>query len=85
MRTGANGQITQAEAGIAGFSGLNDPVDLTEDPTTGCIYVVELGARQDHPAATHRSKADKFPAAHRRCISTIPPAEDEPVADDHYQ
>ncbi|HSV14191.1 MAG TPA: Ig-like domain-containing protein [Tepidisphaeraceae bacterium] len=43
IRTGANGQVTQTETGIAGFTGFNNPIDVVEDPHTGFLYVAELG------------------------------------------
>ena len=43
LRTGTSGQITGAETGIAGFTGFEDPVDITEDPATGDLYVADLG------------------------------------------
>ncbi len=43
LRVGANGQITQSETGIAGFTQFTDPIDITEDPHTGYLYVAELG------------------------------------------
>ncbi len=43
LRTGSNGQITQAETGIAGFTGFQDPVDVIEDTRNGDLYVADLG------------------------------------------
>lgn len=41
---GTNGDISGADAGIPGLSGFNDPLDLTETPANGNLYVTELGA-----------------------------------------
>src|SRR5581483_6704659 len=38
------GGISGQYAGIPGMTGLQSPVDLTEDPRSGCLYVSELGA-----------------------------------------
>jgi fibronectin type 3 domain-containing protein len=43
-RTAADGTVASTETGIAGFTGFNNPIDLTENATTGFIYVAELGA-----------------------------------------
>ena len=43
LRTGSAGQITEAETGIAGFTGFEDPVDIIEDPATGDLYIADLG------------------------------------------
>ncbi|WP_018614221.1 DUF7594 domain-containing protein [Segetibacter koreensis] len=42
---GPNNDIVSATEGysIEGFSGFNDPLDMTEDTTTGNIYVSEIG------------------------------------------
>ena len=42
----ANGDVKAAHLGIPGFGNLNNPLDLTEDPTTGCLYVSEYGAQK---------------------------------------
>ena len=41
----ASGNITSIERGISGLTDLNNPVNLAEDPTTGFIYVAEIGGR----------------------------------------
>ena len=41
-----DGNVSSATAGIAGFTGLTNPLDLTEDVRTGCVYVAEYGARR---------------------------------------
>ena len=41
-----NGDIQNAVTGIDGFTGLSNPLDLTEDVTTGNIYVSEYGSNQ---------------------------------------
>jgi glucose/arabinose dehydrogenase len=40
------GKILPVATQIAGFGGLSNPLDLTEDRRTGCIYVSEYGARR---------------------------------------
>ena len=42
----ASGNITGAVRGIAGLSGFDNPISLTEDPGTGDLYVSELGAKK---------------------------------------
>ncbi len=46
LTPGGNGQITGTLTGIAGFTGFNDPLDLTEDNSVGNIYVVEYGGQK---------------------------------------
>ncbi|MEO9893238.1 malectin domain-containing carbohydrate-binding protein, partial [Aurantibacter sp.] len=41
---GTNGDISTFKEGIPGFSGFNDPLDLTEDINTGNIYVSDYGS-----------------------------------------
>ena len=43
LRTAADGSITGSETGVVGFTGFEDPVDLTENLASGYLYVVELG------------------------------------------
>ena len=45
LTVGADGRISRS-AGVPGMSGLNNPVDLTEDPASGNLYVSELGAKR---------------------------------------
>ncbi|MFI7603065.1 Ig-like domain-containing protein [Actinoplanes sp. NPDC049681] len=40
----ANGVLSNRTTGITGFTGFSQPLDLTEDPATGNLYVTELGA-----------------------------------------
>jgi hypothetical protein len=52
---GASLDITASATGISGFTGFTDPLDVTEDNTTGNLYVTELGAQKItllKPAAT---------------------------------
>ena len=42
----ADGSIVSASTNIAGFRGFDRPVDLTEDPSTGNIYVAEYGGQK---------------------------------------
>jgi hypothetical protein len=46
LELGAGGRITPLHTEIAGFTKLSNPLDLIEDPASGCIYVSEYGARQ---------------------------------------
>ena len=39
---GPNGDISTVKVGIPGFSGFSDPLDLTEDPNTGNLYVSDF-------------------------------------------
>jgi Big-like domain-containing protein/hemolysin type calcium-binding protein/strictosidine synthase-like protein len=42
----ADGNIVSSQTGIPGFTKFNDPLDLTEDRSTGDIYVTELAANK---------------------------------------
>ena len=42
----SNGNIVNRQEGIAGLSHFTDPLDLTEDPKTGFIYVAQYGGAQ---------------------------------------
>ena len=46
LTTGVNGGISSADNSITGFSGFDNPVDLTEDTNTGNIYVAEYGGQK---------------------------------------
>ena len=39
---GPNGDISTVKIGIPGFTGFSDPLDLTEDPNTGNLYVSDF-------------------------------------------
>jgi hypothetical protein len=36
-----DGNVTESITGIAGLTNFVQPIDLAEDPQTGCIYVAE--------------------------------------------
>ncbi|WP_433832985.1 Ig-like domain-containing protein [Actinoplanes sp. CA-015351] len=40
----AGGALSNRRTGIPGFTGFNQPLDVTEDTATGYLYVTELGA-----------------------------------------
>ena len=40
---GPDGDISTVKIGIPGFTGFSDPLDLTEDPNTGNLYVSDFG------------------------------------------
>ncbi|GAA0484979.1 hypothetical protein Ade02nite_08330 [Paractinoplanes deccanensis] len=40
----ASGALSNRTTGITGFTGFSQPLDLTQDQTTGFLYVTELGA-----------------------------------------
>lgn len=42
----ANGNIISADRTVSGLTNFINPVDLTEDPNTGNIYVAELGGQR---------------------------------------
>jgi fibronectin type 3 domain-containing protein len=42
----ASGNIVASQSGITGFSGFIDPVDITQHPTTGHLYVAEQGGQR---------------------------------------
>ncbi|MBC8160026.1 MAG: choice-of-anchor D domain-containing protein [Roseiflexaceae bacterium] len=41
---GPNNDIVDAQVGLPGLTGTNNPIDLAENPATGDVYVVELGS-----------------------------------------
>jgi glucose/arabinose dehydrogenase len=41
-----NGNVVAEDRNVPGFSGFNEPVNLTQDPATGNIYVAELGGQK---------------------------------------
>jgi glucose/arabinose dehydrogenase len=41
-----NGNVVNEDRSVPGFSGFNEPVNLTQDPATGNIYVAELGGQK---------------------------------------
>lgn len=41
--SGTNGKILSSTLGVTGFTGFDDPLDLTEDTGNGYLYVTELG------------------------------------------
>ncbi len=45
LRLNAAGDVVETIAGIEGFTGFIDPLDLLEDDKTGNIYVAEYGGR----------------------------------------
>ena len=59
----ANGNITKAESNISGLTGFINPLDLTEDVSTGNLYIADYGgqaiwlARPIAPGA--KASADK--------------------------
>lgn len=40
----ASGALSNRTTGITGFTGFSQPLDVTQDPATGNLYVTELGA-----------------------------------------
>jgi len=42
----ADGSIASAKSGYAGFTGFIDPLDITQDPATGYLYVAEYGGQR---------------------------------------
>ena len=42
----STGKIVRAITGIDGFTQFHDPLDLVEDPATGCLYVTEYGGQR---------------------------------------
>ncbi len=40
----ASGALSNRTTGITGFTGFSQPLDVTQDPATGHLYVTELGA-----------------------------------------
>ena len=58
LAPGPRGGIEESIAGIDGLTRLRDPLDLTEDPVTGNLYVAEFGSKCItllRPAPDHRS------------------------------
>ena len=46
LRLDDNGDVVETIAGLDGFTGLNAPLDLVEDPKTGNLYVAEYRGQQ---------------------------------------
>jgi hypothetical protein len=46
LTPGPDGTITESLTGIDGTTQLMDPLDLTQDETTGCLYVSETKSRK---------------------------------------
>ncbi|HZL36013.1 MAG TPA: Ig-like domain-containing protein, partial [Tepidisphaeraceae bacterium] len=46
LSTDGNGNIVSADRTVSGLTNFINPVDLTEDPNTGNIYVAELGGQR---------------------------------------
>ena len=42
----SNGRVTDRVTGVTGFTGFNQPLDITEDSSTGYLYVTELGGQK---------------------------------------
>jgi glucose/arabinose dehydrogenase len=42
----ATGEIVRVCEGIPGLTGFASPVDLTENPVTGCLYIAEYGGKR---------------------------------------
>jgi hypothetical protein len=42
----ASGALSNRTTGITGFTGFNQPLDLTQQPGTGNLYVAELGGQK---------------------------------------
>ena len=82
LTPGASGNITEALTGIAGFTQFVNPVDLTEDPISGAIYVAELGGKR---LTLLRPLQGEFAASRRVCrqIVTPPPVPDTANAAAH--
>ncbi len=45
LTPGADGKITKAQTGITGLAHFVDPLDITQHPTTGNLYVAEYGGQ----------------------------------------
>lgn len=41
-----DGNVTESITGIAGLTNFTQPLDLAQDPVTGCIYVAEYGGEK---------------------------------------
>ena len=41
-----NGDVTESITGIAGLTNFTQPLDITEDAASGCVYVAEYGGKQ---------------------------------------
>jgi hypothetical protein len=46
MTPAPTGEIAEFITGIDGFTHFYDPLDLTEDPATGYLYVAEYGGKR---------------------------------------
>jgi hypothetical protein len=46
IHLGPDGKVSGKQVGILGLTGLNSPLDLTQDPANGNLYVSEFGAER---------------------------------------
>jgi PA14 domain-containing protein/Big-like domain-containing protein/carbohydrate binding protein with CBM6 domain/fibronectin type III domain protein/strictosidine synthase-like protein len=46
LTPGLNGDIINSQTGIVGFTGFTDPLDITENPANGFLYVAEYGGQK---------------------------------------
>ena len=46
LTLGPAGEVTKAQAGLTGLTGLADPVDLVQHPRSGHLYVVEMAKQR---------------------------------------
>ncbi|MCM3873211.1 MAG: PA14 domain-containing protein [Pyrinomonadaceae bacterium] len=46
LTPGLNGDIINSQTGISGFTGFTDPLDITENPANGFLYLAEYGGQK---------------------------------------
>ncbi len=46
LTPGARGEISESITGVSGLTQFVDPLDLLEDPRSGCLYIAEFGGRK---------------------------------------
>ena len=67
---GPNGDILTTKIGIPGFTGFQDPIDITEDEVTGNLYVSDFG-RQSIVLVKPSENSSPEPAIQLNPISVI--------------
>ena len=70
-----NGDVTESITGIDGFGRFVNPVDLTEDPATGNLYVAEFGGKRiTLVRALHAAAPATSPISHRTARTPCHPS-----------
>ncbi len=69
LRLNAAGDVIETIAGIDGFTGFIDPLDILQNPKNGQIYIAEYGGRK----ITLLKPIENRPSTHTQRIAVTPP------------